>query len=101
MKAAGGRGGRGAAAGCAQPDEGRRGRVLEAPRVSFAAAGARAVRVVGAGWLHGCARGRPAAAAASLVGRGIAAEPIGSGHDGDYRKGYCERELAYEYRPPF
>jgi len=37
----------------------------------------------------------------SLVGRGIAAEPIGSGHDGAYRQGFCERELRYEYRPPF
>ena len=36
----------------------------------------------------------------SLIGRGIAAEPIGSGHDGAYHNGYCARELAFEYRPP-
>ena len=36
----------------------------------------------------------------SLVARGIAASPIGAGHDGPYHPGFCRHELDFEYTSP-
>ena len=36
----------------------------------------------------------------SMVARGIAASPIGAGHDGPYHPGFCRHELEFAYKPP-
>ena len=36
----------------------------------------------------------------SLVARGIAASPIGAGHDGPYHPGFCRHELDFVYTSP-